>query len=116
MLSLPEEFTLTLKLGSLGRWRMLNQLRVNFWDCWRTCYLHELQTRHKWDKLYPNIKEGSLVLITAESTPRTQWPLARVIKIHSGDDGLVRSVTLKTANSELKRPIAKFVLLPVNVD
>ena len=45
MMPLPEESTLDLNQG-LPRWRMLNQLRDNFWR-WKTCYLQELQTRHK---------------------------------------------------------------------
>jgi uncharacterized membrane protein len=33
--------------------------------------------------------------------------------VHSGSDGLVRVVTVKTATSTFQRPIAKLVLLPV---
>ena len=88
-------------------------LRDNFWDRWQTDYLYELLTRYKWNKSSPNIKEGSLIFITSETAPPTEWLLARVIKIYLGDDGLVRTVTLKTDSSELKRLLSKLVLLPI---
>ena len=52
----------------------------------------------------------------SESTPPTQWLLARIIEIFPEDDGLVQTGKLKTASSQLKRPITKLILLPVNVN
>ncbi|XP_043498397.1 uncharacterized protein LOC122521619 [Polistes fuscatus] len=58
-------------------------------------------------------QEGSLVLITDERLPPSKWPLARVIKLHPGKDGLCRVVTLKTATSTITRPIVKLAPLPL---
>ena len=43
----------------------------------------------------------------------TRWPLARVIEVQPGNDGLVRVVTIKTSTGVYKRPVTKLaVLLP----
>ena len=41
----------------------------------------------------------------------TKWPLAKVIEVHPGTDGLVRVATVKTASGIYKRPTAKLALL-----
>ena len=41
----------------------------------------------------------------------TKWPLAKVIQTHTGKDGLVRVVTIKTATGTYKRPVIKIALL-----
>ena len=51
------------------------------------------------------------VLLYDSNTPRSQWPLARVIKAHPSKDELVRSVTLKLPNTALVRPLNKLFLL-----
>jgi len=57
-----------------------------------------------------------MVLITDERFPPGKWPLARVIHLHPGPDGLTRVVTLKTATSTYKRPITKLCVLPTDPD
>lgn len=62
-----------------------------------------------------------MVLMKEDNMVSTKWPLGRVIKVHPSGDGIVRSVTLRTTNeagklTELKRPILKLCLLPVNGD
>lgn len=37
----------------------------------------------------------------------TCWPLALIIDIHSGSDGLVRVITLKTKDGTYKHPVNK---------
>ena len=37
--------------------------------------------------------------------------MGRVLEVHPGQDGLVRSITVKTDKTMLKRPINKVVLL-----
>ena len=39
-----------------------------------------------------------LVLVKEDNIPCMQWPLARNYQLHPGKDGVVRTVTLKTAN------------------
>ena len=40
-----------------------------------------------------------------QNSPRLKWPLALVVRLHTGKDGLVRAVDLKTSTGELTRPI-----------
>ena len=44
--------------------------------------------------------------------PRGSFSLARVDKLHLGDDGRIRSATSKTKSSSLVRPLVKLVPLP----
>ena len=55
-----------------------------------------------------------MVIMIDELSPLAHWPLAIVMKIHPGNDGLVRVVTIKTAQPEFIRPIAKLTKLPLD--
>lgn len=97
----------------LKRWRLVNNLRNHFWRRWQQEYLHLLQQRPKWRTRVENLKEGSLVLIRNELSPPTKWPLARVLKMHPGPDGLARVATLQTATKTCTRPLTRIIPLPV---
>ena len=45
------------------------------------------------------------------SRPAQDWPLARVVELHPGKDGLTRVVTLTTAITTLTRPVTKLAIL-----
>ena len=70
-----------------------------------------LQKRIKWQGLQAAVKVGDIVLLRHENTAPTRWPLARVTEVFPGADGLVRVVTVRTATTTLRRPIAKLVKL-----
>ena len=77
----------------------------DWWKSWSREYLQTLQERYKWKTELLNIQLNDLVLITNELSPPADWPVARVIELHKGSDGLVRVVTLKTSSSTYKIPI-----------
>ncbi|GFV21540.1 integrase catalytic domain-containing protein [Trichonephila clavipes] len=60
----------------------------------------------------PNLKEDDIVLIKEEGPPGT-WPMARVLQVHPGNDGLVRVATVKTQDSVIKRPVHKLRKFPM---
>ena len=62
----------------------------------------------------PNLAVGDIVLVADESTPRSCWPLARVIEVIPGSDGFVRRLKVKT--TVLERPVTKCVLLEATED
>ena len=56
-------------------------------------------------KVQGDLRLGSLVLIREDHVPKISWPSGRVIELHRGKDGIIRSVTLRTAKSVLKRSV-----------
>ena len=59
-----------------------------------------------------NFVPGDLVIVKTDNVPRSHWPLARVINVKPGSDGVVRVVELKYGNgSVLTRPSARLCLL-----
>ena len=56
---------------------------------------------------------GSIVLIKEEGKPRIEWPLALILKLIPGRDGLIRAVQLKTARGNFTRAIKKLVRLEI---
>ncbi|XP_029155196.1 uncharacterized protein LOC114928280 [Nylanderia fulva] len=95
----------------LSRWQLLQQMRDHFWSRWSSEYLHTLAHRPKWSRVNQEACIGRLCLIRSEHTPPTRWPLARVTRLHPGSDGHVRVVELRTANTNLTRPVSKLVFL-----
>ena len=102
-------------LSRLSRWQLIQQKLQSFWKHWSSGYIQQLQSTSKWHHRTSDVKIGSLVLLSDERFPASKWPLARVLSLQPGSDGLTRVVTLKTATTTLKRPITKLVLLPVPV-
>ncbi|XP_064646159.1 uncharacterized protein LOC135499344 [Lineus longissimus] len=97
------------------KWKQAQYLANIFWERWVKEYLPTLQKRTKWIESSDNLKVGDVVLVLDESTPRNLWPLARVVEIFPGKDGLVRSACVKTRISTLTRPIHKLSLLESSV-
>ena len=92
-------------------WRHVQHIATLFWRRWITEYLTELQRRQKCVKDEPHLGVGDLVLLLDENSPRGSWLLCLVKEISMGRDGLVRSVKVKTATTELVRPITKLLVL-----
>jgi len=56
---------------------------------------------------------NDLVIVKNPLLPPSKWEMARVVELHPGSDGHVRVVTVRTALSQYKRPIAQICKLPV---
>ncbi|GFV63868.1 pao retrotransposon peptidase superfamily [Trichonephila clavipes] len=110
LLSVPEELPST--SNHRNRWELLQNIKRGFWKQWSANYLSSLQPRKKWQDVQPNLKEVDIVLIKEEGPPGT-WPMARVLQVHPGNDGLVRVATVKIQESVLKRPVHKLHKLPI---
>ena len=74
-------------------------------------YIPYLQKRVKWNVTKRNLSVGDLVLICDVSYPRGVWPLGLIEEVNTSRDGLVRSVRIRTAKTELVRPVTNVVLL-----
>ncbi|GFU45920.1 integrase catalytic domain-containing protein [Trichonephila clavipes] len=80
----------------------------------RNEYLGQLIQRQKLHPQSSNIQMGDTVLIGHDWKKRLQWPLARVINLIPGKDGLLRTVKLKTQSCTLIRPIQRVFPLEVS--
>ena len=96
---------------SRKRYRQIQVLAQDFWRRWSTEYVTELQRRQKWSTTSKNLAVGDVVLAVDPTTPRTHWPVARVIEIKRSNDGLVRSATIKSIYWTLVHPVNKLVKL-----
>lgn len=109
---IPEPSLINLPASKLSKWQLIQQKIEHFWNRWSKECLHRFQSISKWHHPSNEIKKGSLVLITDKRYPPSKWPLARVLELHPGTDGLIRVVTIKTATSVIKRSITKLCILP----
>ncbi|XP_057339417.1 uncharacterized protein LOC130676927 [Microplitis mediator] len=114
LIAVPGPLLLENNTATLSRWQQLQQMFQTFWTRWSSEYLQRHQSISKWHHPSNIFKVGSLVLLTDERFPPSKWPLARVLALHPGRDGLTRVVTLKTATTELVGPIAKLCVLPIH--
>lgn len=112
--SIPAPSLSEIPLARLSRWQLIQQKIEHFWKRWYSECIHRYQSISKWHHPSNDIKVGSMVLLSDERFPPTKWPLARVLALHPGSDGLTRVVTLKTSTSTLTRPISKLSILPVS--
>ena len=111
--ALPEVEVEESRINRLSRWQLLQHMHQQFWRRWSGEYLSRLQQRPKWLGPKPNLQEGSMVLVKDDRLPPLQWKLGRITCIHPGSDDLVRVVTVKTTNGEIKRPVVKIAPLPI---
>ncbi|XP_017793544.1 PREDICTED: uncharacterized protein LOC108575292 [Habropoda laboriosa] len=110
--SLPERDVRDINTNRLSSWQHIQQMKQHFWARWHKEYLNELHNRTKWTKGSHPIKEGTVVLLRETNLPSMQWALGRVMKVHPGSDGIIRTVTVKTATSTFDRSVKKLVPLP----
>ena len=90
------------------RWTSCQAITSHFLKRWSMEYLQQLQRLQKWRQPTPNLQKGDIVVIRDENTFNNHWPMAKVINVFKGNDGLVRA---QTATTILERPIAKLALL-----
>ena len=98
-------------LPLLKRWHLCQAIVRHFWKRWSTEYLSTLQKFTKWHRHHRNVAVGDVVVIKEDGTFPTKWPLAKVTRIYTGKDGVVRVVTVKTDSGTYTRPVSKIVLL-----
>ena len=68
-------------------------------DLLKSIYQHF--KRKKWNKVTRNFVISDIVLVKNENIPRSFWPLARIINVHVGNDGILRSCKIKLGNNIL---------------
>lgn len=61
-------------------------------------------------------KIGDVVLVGSDDRRRLQWPLARIVELIPGRDGVVRTAKVKTQNGILLRPVQRLFPLEVSTE
>ena len=114
-IQLPDDMVLPLTAMELAEKHTARQHNLSlFWKVWKENYITNLPPLVKSHKKGANVVVGDIVLIRDEPlVPRLQWPLARVVKLHPGSDGNVRSVDVRTSKGIVCRPIKKLHRLEV---
>ena len=97
------------------RYNAQSQCIQHFWSRWRKEYLTSLREyQRNSGHNEQNIQEGEIVQIHDEN-PRILWKLAKIEKLVPGNDGLVRSVVLRTKTGVTTRPVSKLYPLELNL-
>ena len=93
--------------------RRMAVLRDDLRSRFRKEYLAHLVLRNK-KSGSREVHVGDLVYIGSDDKKRIDWPLARVVKIFPGRDGVVRVARVKTRKGELDRPVQR--LYPLELE
>jgi hypothetical protein len=99
-------------VSPLQRYSLLDKLVQSFWKRWNVEYLHNLQTKQKWNTPSTPITPGTVVVIIVDNAPTLSWPLAVVERIHPSKDGIIRVVTVRTSRGTYTRPVVRLCPLP----
>lgn len=109
----PAKSLLAAPTNNVNRWKLLQKMQQQFWVDWQRDYLNQLLQRTKWKLESNNIAIGDVVLMHLDNFPPTHWPVARVVQVFPGADGLVRNVEVACRGSIYKRPIQKLSKIPI---
>ena len=108
----PPGSFVTADRDSRKRWRQSQILADHLFRRWCSEYLPHLTLRRKWTLSERNLMVNDLVLLVEDKKPRGQWPLARIIEVAPSNDGVVRSLKVRTAQgATFLRPAAKVCVL-----
>ncbi|XP_050066248.1 uncharacterized protein LOC114132630 [Aphis gossypii] len=115
---LPDEPDITKEEPKgLRRWQLVQNLMQTFWKRWSNEYLPQIQIRGKWTSKSAQLAKGDVVIIKDDCMPPARWKLGIIVELHPGSDGVVRVVTLRTANgTHMRRPVIKLCRLPTDKD
>ena len=110
--ALPDPVSSHRSLSLLKRWHLCQALVRHFWQRWTTEYLTSLQKINKWRSPSTQLSVGDVVILREDGIAPAQWPLARVVQVHPGQDGVVRVVKVKTGSGgTYTRPVVKLARL-----
>ncbi|UYV83956.1 hypothetical protein LAZ67_X000696 [Cordylochernes scorpioides] len=87
------------------KYQYIKRVREDLRERFRIEYFGFLRQETRRLKTAIPFKLGDVVLIGQESLKRLHWPLARIIQLYPGKDGLVRVAKVKTSSGDKIRPI-----------
>jgi hypothetical protein len=99
------------------RFENVQQVKKEFWKRWIEEIFPEMLKQRKWTRDMRNIRVGDIVLRKDETAAGQTYKHARVVKLHVGIDGQVRSADIEyrlpgeTVYRTTTRPIHKLVMI-----
>lgn len=114
--SLPEHDLRNVPENRLNRYQRILEKAQGFWYRWKSEYLVTLNQQAKRNPDAKRIQVGRIVILKNDLLPPMQWPLARVLEVHPGSDGVTRVVTLRTSSGILQRAVNIICPLPWDLD
>ena len=98
------------------RYQYIAKVCSDLWKRWEHEYLTTLRETHRTGKQHDSWpRKGDIVLIRDEG-PRNRWKMGEVIELNTGPDSIPRVATVRTAQSQLIRPIVKLYPLELHQD
>ncbi|XP_063981078.1 uncharacterized protein LOC135164551 [Diachasmimorpha longicaudata] len=110
---LPERSSSSVAVNRLSIYNFITKAKQDFWNKWHKEYLHELQTRHKWQDSTAELKVGAVVLLMDDLLTCARWSLDVITEVFPGSDGIARVATIRTTNGTFKRNITRLCMLPM---
>ncbi|GFQ75584.1 integrase catalytic domain-containing protein [Trichonephila clavata] len=98
----------------LKRVRYLHTLRSNLRERFYKEYLGELVRSPKVASRRKIISPGEIVIVESKNPNRMNWPLAQVIELFPGKDGVERVAKLRLASGEIIRPLQRIYPLELS--
>ena len=95
----------------LKRWKRVQEILQHFWARWVREIIPNLNPRSKWRTLQRNIRLEDIVWVLTLETERGKWPLGKVVEVHEGIDGNVRSVKVLVDGKVWERGLSSLSLL-----
>ena len=93
------------------KWRHAQHFANLFWRQWAQEYLPTIKYRQKWYETKRNVMVNDIVILVDKNTPRSRWPLGRILKTFPDPKGFVRSAIVKMHGSEVQRPVSKMCVV-----
>ncbi|XP_055705739.1 uncharacterized protein LOC129803279 [Phlebotomus papatasi] len=109
---LPDENLASVRMNHLTRWQLCQRIVQDFVRKWRLSYLHTLQERSKKHTEKENLKVDDIVILHDASIGNTKWTTGRVVGVHTGADGKVRVIDIKTPTGTYTRSVTKVAKFP----
>ena len=81
------------------QYQLLQQAITLFKKRWRDEYLTSLHQRHYNGcgvESQHHLLPGALVILVQNSQPKATWPLARILEVYPDEEGLIRTIKVKT--------------------
>ena len=101
--ALPDQDCTGKPMYLLCRWHLCQQMTQHFWKRWADKCLITTRCFYKWKHPQRNLQVGDVNHEGRWHEGYYKWPIGRVESAHSGKDGLVRVVCVRTSKGSYTR-------------